>query len=176
MMKTSASASSAALQPKQSRRRHQALYHEHNNNFNGSMHLPQLFSPESAVITTSFISPMISLSNMDIECSQNLLRLTTSASGPGSGSGPGLMQQAAHDHQIQRFNGDWSFLDKLLASHAHHSALQQPDQVNSHNKCNPSSSSPVVDRVHVASSSTHHQKFPLYYLGCEADDSMKFSK
>ncbi|XP_024046757.1 protein SOMBRERO [Citrus clementina] len=170
IMKTSATASSAAPEPKQSRRRHlQALYHECNSSFDGSMHLPQLFSSESAVITPSFISPMISLNNMDIECSQNLLRLTTSVSGSGSG----LMQQAAHD---QRFNGDWSFLDKLLTSHVHHSAQQQPDQINSHSKCNPSSSSTVVDHVQVASSSTHYQKFPLYYLGCDAEDIMKFSK
>ncbi|GMN55608.1 hypothetical protein TIFTF001_024732 [Ficus carica] len=45
----------------------------------GSMHLPQLFSPESAVpaaVPSSFVSP-VSLTTMDMECSQNLLRLTS---------------------------------------------------------------------------------------------------
>ncbi|GLT69024.1 hypothetical protein SLA2020_412090 [Shorea laevis] len=44
-------------------------------------HLPQLYSPESAM-APSFISPHVSnLNTMDIECSQNLLRLTTAAAG-----------------------------------------------------------------------------------------------
>ncbi|KAJ4824085.1 hypothetical protein Tsubulata_043115, partial [Turnera subulata] len=91
-----ASASSAPMEPKQSHL--QGLY---DYTFDGSMHLPQLFSPESAVGQQSFISPP-SLNTMDIECSHNLLRLTS--------SGCGLVQP-------ERLNSDWSFLDKLLASH-----------------------------------------------------------
>jgi len=118
--------------------------------FDGQIHLPQLFSPESA-IPPSFISPA-SLNTMDIECSQNLLRLTTAG-------GCGLMQQ-------ERFHGDWSFLDKLLASH-HQSMGQQHPQ----SKCNPSSDH-VTDHHHVGTST---QKFPFQYLGCETD-ILKFSK
>lgn len=129
---------SALLEPKQNV---QALY---DFNFDGSMHLPQLLSPESAV-PPSFISPL-SLNTMDIECSQNLLRLTS--------TGCGLIQQ-------ERMNGDWSFLDKLLASH------QSLDQ-HSQTKCHPSSQ--VVDHV-----GTSAQKFPFQYLGCETD-ILKFSK
>ncbi|XP_031283327.1 protein SOMBRERO-like [Pistacia vera] len=132
-----ASGSSAPPEPKQNHL--QAVY---DYTFDGSMHLPQLFSPESAV-APSFVSP-ISLNTMDLECSQNLLRLTSTTSG--------IMQQ-------ERFNGDWSFLDKLLVSH------QTMDQ----NKCNPSSHQ-VVD----VGTSTH-QKFPFHYLGCE-NDILKFSK
>lgn len=133
----------------------QALYDY--TTFDGSMHLPQLFSPES-VVPPSFISPM-SLNNMDIECSQNLLRLTTA-------SGCGLMQQ-------ERYNGDWSFLDKLLASHQtqmdhhHHQHQHQHPQT----KCHPSSLQ-LADHV---GTSTHQQKFPFQYLGCETD-ILKFSK
>ncbi|KAJ8761174.1 hypothetical protein K2173_001230 [Erythroxylum novogranatense] len=74
--------------------------------FDGSMHLPQLFSPESAAGGVSFISP-VSLNTMDmIGCSQNLLRLTSSSS-----------NSCVPAQQPERFTGDWSFLDKLLASH-----------------------------------------------------------
>lgn len=133
-----ASAPSVPLETRQSHM--QALY---DYTFDGSMHLPQLFSPESAA-TPSFVSPL-SLNNMDIECSQNLLRLTSSSSG--------LVQH-------ERFSGDWSFLDKLLASH------QSLDH-NLQNKCN--ASSQVID---VGTSS---QRFPFHYLGCESD-FLKFAK
>ncbi|GAV64876.1 NAM domain-containing protein, partial [Cephalotus follicularis] len=130
-MKASTSTYYSPLEPKQ------AL---HNYTFDGSIHLPQLFSPESTV-GPSFVSP-VSLNNMDIEGSQNLLRLTP--------NGYGVMHQ-------ERFNGDWSFLDKLLASHHH-----------SENKANPSSR--VVD--HVGSST---QRFPFQYLGYETD-ILKFTE
>ncbi|KAF8390817.1 hypothetical protein HHK36_023116 [Tetracentron sinense] len=113
--------------------------------FDGSMHLPQLLSPESAV-APSFISP-VPLHPMDIQCSQNLMKLTSSG---------GLIQQD------QRFNSDWSFLDKLLASS--HQGLDHICQT----KCNPSSH--VADHV-----GTSAQKFPFLYLGCETD-VLKFSK
>ncbi|XP_044480593.1 protein SOMBRERO-like [Mangifera indica] len=135
-MKTSGS--SAPLEQKQNHL--QSLY---DYTFDGSMHLPQLFSPES-VVAPSFVSP-ISLNTMDLERSQNLLRLTSTTSG--------LMQQG-------RFNGDWSFLDKLLASH------HTMDQ----NKYNPSSHQTVHDVV-----TSTHQKFPFHYLGCEPE-ILKVSK
>ncbi|GMY33058.1 protein SOMBRERO [Fagus crenata] len=135
----------------------QALYDY--TTFDGTMHLPQLFSPESAVAgPISFISPM-SLNPMDIECSQNLLRLTTGGGGCG-----GLMQQA------ERYNGDWSFLDKLLASHHHHT-LDHHQHQHLQTKCHPSSHQVTDD--HVAGTST--QKFPFQYLGCETD-ILKFAK
>lgn len=129
---------------------HQILeskHHHHNmqglydsSSFDGTIHLPQLFSPESAAV-----APTNCMNTMDIlECSQNLLRLTTTT----TGCGLNLMQQQQGD---QRFTGDWSFLDKLLASH-------HPTQ------------------PHHAVGSTSAQKFPFHYLGNEAHDIMKFSK
>ncbi|KAJ7982125.1 putative NAC domain-containing protein [Quillaja saponaria] len=123
------------LEPKQNHHHHlQALYdHNYGLNYSNSMHLPQLFSPESTVPTSlPFVSSLNS--NMDvIECSQNLLRLTSSSSSSNS-CGLNLMQQ-------ERFSGggDWSFLDKLLASN-------QASAVG-----------------------TSTQKFPFLYLGCETD-------
>lgn len=130
-------------------------YNNNNNSFDATIHLPQLFSPESAVPPpppTSFPS------SMDIlECSQNLLRLTTPAS-----SGLNLMQQ-----QGERFHGDWSFLDKLLASHNgidHHHTLR--------NKCNTNNQHGAAPSVE-----TSAHKFPFHYLGCHSHhDIMKFSK
>ncbi|XP_021597968.1 protein SOMBRERO isoform X2 [Manihot esculenta] len=136
-----ASSSSASMEQKQNHM--QAPY---DYSFDGSMHLPQLFSPESAV-APSFVSPF-PMNSMDIECSQNLLKLTS--------SGCGIVQPG------ERFNSDWSFLDKLLASH------QSLDQ-HSQSRGNPSSL--VVDHVGCSS----QQKFPFPYLGCESD-ILKFSK
>ncbi|CAL0326340.1 unnamed protein product [Lupinus luteus] len=67
------------------------------NNFDGSLHLPQLFSPESTIAPTPSMAS--SMNAMDIlGCSQNLLRLTTT-----EGCVLNLMQQQQHG---ERFNGD----------------------------------------------------------------------
>ncbi|KAJ1383172.1 NAC domain [Sesbania bispinosa] len=119
--------------------------------FDGAIHLPQLFSPESAVAPTS------SMNAMDIlECSQNLLRLTTTP-----GCGLNLMQQHG-----ERFNGDWSFLDKLLASHH---GMDHPQT-----KCNNPHTQQHAPAANVVGTSA--QKFQFHYLGCEPHDIMKFSK
>ncbi|KAL5540223.1 hypothetical protein UlMin_044169 [Ulmus minor] len=166
-------------QPKQ-------YYHHHHHphlqslydyTFDGSMHLPQLFSPESVVAAAnaaaaaapSFVSPL-SLNTMDLECSQNLLRLTTSTTN-STNCGQLVQQQ-------ERFNnGDWTFLDKLLASHNnnnthHHSGL---DHLKGNQ--NPSSSSQLHHdhHHHVANSGASAQRFPFQYLGCD-NDMLKFSK
>ncbi|XP_075489227.1 protein SOMBRERO-like isoform X1 [Primulina tabacum] len=75
-----------------------------------SMHLPQLTrSPESAV--PPFLSSL-PLSTMDLQCTQNLLNLTSGGVEVGGGHSAvrRIMQQ-------ERFSGDWTFLDKLLATH-----------------------------------------------------------
>ncbi|KAG9448059.1 hypothetical protein H6P81_014187 [Aristolochia fimbriata] len=133
------------------------LQHKHNVHmqydfgFDNSMHLPQLLSPESAV--TSFLQPA-SLNNVDFECSQNLMKLG-GGSGGSAGGGAGVVQH-------ERFHGDWSFLDKLLASH------QNLDQL-CHNKWNPSTTSQALEM------GAFIQKVPFHYLGCEAD-ILKYSK
>ncbi|GAB4853509.1 hypothetical protein Ancab_017700 [Ancistrocladus abbreviatus] len=74
-------------------------------NLDGSMHLPQLSSPESTMTLLPFLSVLpTSLSTMDLECSQNLLRLTSAAAGSSGGL----------THPSSSVNGDWSILDKLL--------------------------------------------------------------
>ncbi|XP_031495776.1 protein SOMBRERO-like [Nymphaea colorata] len=113
--------------------------------FDGSMHLPQLLSPESGV--AAFNMPPLSLNSIDIECSQNLMRLTTN----------GMMQLD------QKLTGDWSFLDRLLQSNQ-----MNPDQFFQ-GKCNPA----AVQVVDAAGSSM--QRFPFHYLGCD-QDMLKFSK
>lgn len=129
----------------------------------GSMHLPQLFSPESAVpaaVPSSFVSP-VSLTTMDVECSQNLLRLTSNGLVP------------TPDHRFS--GGDWTFLDKLLANNSHSHHHHQAHQA----KCHPSTSSDhqhhhqVADH-HVGSASTQ-RLFPFQYLGCDTD-ILKFPK
>ncbi|KAI4323317.1 hypothetical protein L6164_022932 [Bauhinia variegata] len=140
------SGSCQVLEPKQHHM--QGLY---DYSFDGSMHLPQLFSPEpAAVAPSSFPSTM---NAMDVlECSQNLLRLTT------NGCGLNLMQPP----QGERFHGDWTFLDKLLASH------QGLDHQHPQSKCNP----PTHAAAAVGAST---QKFPFHCLGFDTD-IMKFSK
>lgn len=123
--------------------------------FDGSMHLPQLFSQEST-LNPPFLAPS-TINTMNIECSQNLLRLTSNGCG-------GLFQND------QRFHGDWSFLDKLLASH-HGNAMDHHRHHHHHqsqSRCHPSS-----QYVDVGTST---QKFAFHhYLGCETD-VLKFSK
>lgn len=157
-------------EPKQNHHHLEALC-DYTSNFDhaGSMHLPQLFSPESAV-ASSFVSPnTINLNTMDIECSQNLLRLTSTAA---AAAGCGQLMQQQERSLIN--GGDWSFLDKLLTSHQsldhHHS---------SHTRCNNPSSSAQQQlnnsHEHVGTSSTTQQRFPFQYLGC-GTDLLKFSK
>lgn len=143
-------------QPKQNHNNMQAVYGY--GFHHGSMHLPQLFSPERAAATPF-------LNTMDLECSQNLLRLT---SNPNCATGLHVQQ----DHHHQRFNGsDWSFLDKLLASHSNSTTSQLDHQQA---KCNPITSTHVADHVGTSSSS-QLTRFPFQYLGCETADILKFS-
>lgn len=94
---------------------HHLLQPLYNNDytFDASMHLPQLFSPES-----SSAPPLSFMNNVDIECSHNLLRLTSSSS-----SSLPLPQERLN-------GGDWSFLDKLLASQHNHLDLKSSSQVH----------------------------------------------
>ncbi|KAE8699102.1 Protein SOMBRERO [Hibiscus syriacus] len=116
-------ASSSQMEPRHNNNHLHKLYDQYS--FDASMQLPQLFSPESSAIASSFISPL-SLNSTDIECSQNLLRLTT------NGGGCGLMQQ-----DQMRYNGEWSFLDKLLTTqplsmdHHHHHHHSQAKYLSS---------------------------------------------
>ncbi|KAK1275495.1 Protein SOMBRERO [Acorus gramineus] len=131
---------------------------KHNNNnihttydlsFNSSMHLPQLLSQES--MTTPYIPSPITFNTANIDCSHNLMKLTSPTEG-----GEGVV----HQQQQERFTGDWSILDKLLTSH------QNLDQIFQ-GKFNPPSQA-----LDIGSSI---QRFPLHYLGIDGD-LLKFSK
>ncbi|XP_008786536.1 protein SOMBRERO-like [Phoenix dactylifera] len=112
---------------------------------NNRMHLPQLLSSESTIPP---LMPPASMDALNLECYQNLINKLASTNGGG-----GLLPQ-------EKFTGDWSILDKLLASH------QSLDQLIQ-SKCHPSSQ--LMDM------SSSVQRFPFQYLGCEAD-FLKFSK
>ncbi|KAI9104234.1 hypothetical protein K1719_023070 [Acacia pycnantha] len=126
----------------------QALYDHHQQQQNYSLegsiqHLPQLFTPESAAVL-----PAAAI-DQAVECSQNLLRLTSTTT-----SGGGLNLNLNH------YNNDdhWSFLDKLLASQNHR-------YVSSHDH-------------HAGLAFSPFQKLPasVHYLGCDPRDLVRFSK
>ncbi|KAF5728130.1 protein SOMBRERO-like [Tripterygium wilfordii] len=104
--------------------------------FDGSMHLPQLFSSESTAINNNAASFTFNNSTTTMDMNN---------------SPSGLL--AMHNNGT-----DWSFLDKLLATHHHHHHRQ----------------SALDHHPDVASSST--QKFPFHFLGGLQTDVLKFSK
>lgn len=148
----------------------------------GSMHLPQLLSPDvvadsiSAVVHNnhphahphppSFLpGPSLNGAVGDVECcnSQNLRRLT---SGSGGCSGGGFVQ-----HNEEKFSSDWTFLDKLLSSH------QSFDQQS---RCYSFMPQPAIAHHHHAVPSSA-QKFPLpvqpfHYVGSEPEFLKFFHK
>ncbi|EYU33812.1 hypothetical protein ABFS82_08G158400 [Erythranthe guttata] len=111
-------------------------HHHHNQSSSSSMQLPQLLSPDTAP------PPFYSSLPVDLQNSQNLLTLIPGGAGPSSGGAGGLILP-------EKFSGDWSFLDKLLAN-------QQLSQVADH-------------------SVQPGQRFPFPYLGFEPDYS-RYSK
>lgn len=109
-----------------------------------SMHIPQLLSMESSAL--AFTPPSLNLNAIDLECSQNLMKLTSAGGGGGgggSGGGGTFLPQAG---------GDWLILDQQF-----------------HNKRNPTTSQ-------VADVGNGVQKCQFQYLGCDSHDPLKFSK
>ncbi|GER37542.1 NAC domain-containing protein [Striga asiatica] len=76
-----------------------------------STHLPQLLSPDQTLLSPNSFLPSLPVgpTALDGQGSRNLLGLN-----PASGFVP-----------QEKFSGDWSFLDKLLANHHHHNVEQQ---------------------------------------------------
>ncbi|CAD5317662.1 unnamed protein product [Arabidopsis thaliana] len=123
-----------------------------------------LFSPDSAAAAAAaaasaqpFVSP---INTTDIECSQNLLRLTSN----------------------NNYGGDWSFLDKLLTTG--NMNQQQQQQVQNHQaKCfgdlsnndNNDQADHLGNNNGGSSSSPVNQRFPFHYLGNDAN-LLKFPK
>uniref|UniRef100_A0A0E0LC84 NAC domain-containing protein n=1 Tax=Oryza punctata TaxID=4537 RepID=A0A0E0LC84_ORYPU len=157
--------------------------------FDPSMQLPQLMSadhpapPPLAAAPSSLlpgVPPAAALSSLDVECSQNLVKLTSAAAAGGGASG--LLN--AGDHRFAAAATDWSILDKLLASHQNLDQLFQGRVIAG-------ASSPAVAAAMAAPSHHQHlmdqlgggaaagsslQRLPLQYLGCQAADLLRFSK
>ncbi|KAJ3692132.1 hypothetical protein LUZ60_012482 [Juncus effusus] len=120
--------------------------------FDPSMQLPQLLSAEQiAPSMNSFLAPHVPMNPLDIECSQNLMKLT---------SGTGLVSEIFSQ---EKFTTDWSILDKLLASHQNLDQLFQGKMINSQSQ--------VVDCV-----GSSVPRAPLQYLGCDANELLKLTK
>jgi hypothetical protein len=149
--------------------------------FDPSMQLPQLMSDDQEQPVRPTLLPghpgvaMASMSSLNIDCSQNLTKLTSNGSDEmlhvhGSGAGGGVV--------VDRFAGttDWSILDKLLASH------QNLDRLF-HGKVTTASASPMAVPVYHqqlmelgGSSSSSLQRLPLQYLGGETADLLRYPK
>lgn len=137
--------------------------------FDPSLQLPQLMSADQPVPTLLCSQPGVAMpmSSLDVECSQNLTKLTTSGSDKmlnGGGAGDGVNYFAGM--------ADWSILDKLLISH------QNLDQLF-HNKDTAASSSPMTayyQQLMELGGSSYLHRLPLQYLGSKADDFLRFPK
>jgi hypothetical protein len=124
-----------------------------NFSFDPSMQLPQLLctEPNNGPPLSSFIPAQVSMNSHDIDCSHNLMKLTSNTVG-------------VHDIiSHEKFTTDWSILDKLLGSH------QNLDQFFQGKVFNPQSQ--VIDGI-----GSSAQRFPLQYLGCDANELFKFAK
>ncbi|XP_015060838.1 NAC domain-containing protein 76-like [Solanum pennellii] len=116
-----------------------SCYDNYQSSFDGSMHLPQLLSPDLTLPCPSLVPPPLS--------NHNLLRLTST-------SAPNFNFSQQHD----KFSGDWSFLDKLLASSNQAVVLQ--------------SQAVTTDLVNPTTS----QKYPIFNHHAFDHDILKFSK
>ncbi|KAF0932022.1 hypothetical protein E2562_007829 [Oryza meyeriana var. granulata] len=147
--------------------------------FDPFMQLPQLMSaeqtPPAAAAPSSLLPgvPPTAISSLDVECSQNLMKLTSAAAAAGGASG--LLH--AGDHRFAAAT-DWSILDKLLASHQNLDQLFQGRVIAGASSpaaaMAPSHHQHLMDQLGGGGSSL--QRLPLQYLGCEAADLLSFSK
>jgi hypothetical protein len=122
-----------------------------NFSFDPSMQLPQLLCTEPNGPLSSFIPAHVSMNSHDIGCSHNIMKLTSNS------------VEVSDVLSHEKFTTDWSILDKLLASH------QNLDQLFQGKVFNPQSQ--VMDGI-----GSSAQRFPLQYLGCDANDLFKFAK
>ena len=136
--------------------------------FDPTMQLPQLMSADQPVQTLlpSQHGVPIAMSSLDVECSQNLMKLTSNGSDdamPHSGGGG-----------VDRFTGttDWSILDKLLASHQNLDQLFQGKVSTAYAP----SMAPYHEQLMELGGSSSLQRLPLQYLGGEAADLLRFPK
>ncbi|OEL25346.1 NAC domain-containing protein 76 [Dichanthelium oligosanthes] len=137
--------------------------------FDPSMQLPQLMNADQPVQTLLPSQPGVAMamSSLDVECSQNLMKLTSNGS-------DGMIHGGGGGGGVDRFTGttDWSILDKLLASHQNLDQLFQ-------GKVSTASAAPMAPYHHQLmelGGSSSLQRLPLQYLGSEAADLLRFPK
>ncbi|XP_062228959.1 NAC domain-containing protein 76-like [Phragmites australis] len=135
--------------------------------FDPSMQLPQLMSADQPfpALLPSQPGVAMAMSSLDVECSQNLVKLISTGS-------DGMLHSGAAG--VDRFSAttDWSILDKLLTSH------QNLDQIIQ-GKVTGASAAPMApyhQRLMELGSTSSLQRFPLQYLGGEAADLLRFPK
>ena len=135
--------------------------------FDPTMQLPQLMSADQPVQTLlpSQHGVPIAMSSLDVECSQNLMKLTSNGS-------DGMPHSAGGG--VDRFTGttDWSILDKLLASHQNLDQLFQGKVSTAYAP----SMAPYHEQLMELGGSSSLQRLPLQYLGGEAADLLRFPK
>ena len=135
--------------------------------FDPTMQLPQLMSADQPVQTLLPSQPgvPIAMSSLDVECSQNLMKLTSNGS-------DGMPHSAGGG--VDRFTGttDWSILDKLLASHQNLDQLFQ-GRVST---ASAAQMAPYHEQLMELGGSSSLQRLPLQYLGGEAADLLRFPK
>lgn len=152
--------------------------------FDPSMQLPQLMSadqpppPPPSLLPGVPPSAAAALSSLDVECPQNLMKLTSAAAGGGA---TGLLH-AGGDHRFATAATDWSILDKLLASHQNLDQLFQGRVIAGASSpaamAAPSHHQHLMDQLAGGGggAASSLQRLPLQYLGCEAADLLRFSK
>ncbi|KAL6876447.1 hypothetical protein ACP4OV_013019 [Aristida adscensionis] len=142
------------------------LMHYQLPSFDPSMQLPQLMNADQPVPSSLLPGQPMAMSSLDVECSQNLMKLTSTG-------GDGMMHGGGGGG-VDRFAGmtDWSILDKLLASH------QNLDQIfqGRVTAASAAAMAPNHQQLMELGSTSTMQRFPLQYLGGEAAELLRFPK
>jgi hypothetical protein len=140
--------------------------------FDPSMQLPQLMNTDQPVPALLPGQPggiATTMSSLDVECSQNLMKLTTNGSDGmlHEGGGGGV------NHRFIPGTTDWSILDKLLASHQNLDQLFQGKQVTA---ASAAPMAPYHQQLMELGGTSSLQRLPLQYHGSEAPDLLRFPK
>ncbi|KQK18102.1 NAC domain-containing protein 76 isoform X2 [Brachypodium distachyon] len=154
---------------------HQQQQHYDYPSFDASMQLPQLMSTEHELPSFLPGPPAVAMTSLDVECSQNLMKLTSNGSSNGM-LHHGCISTSGGDPRLAAT--DWSVLDKLLASHQNLDQLFQGMVTATAAAASMAPYQQQQQLMELGSSNGNSsmQRLPLQYLGCEAADLLRFSK